>query len=127
MYAGLAGDNTYAMFWIKHRRVYHLRFSAMLQCYDIASHEEYPREFDAGKNMPQGREIPRNGRLVVDFVETEAGREGHIRATISLRHAGLAEFSIDAPHVGEGLEDCTGFQAIRIKRSPHNIPIPAGP
>jgi len=126
-YGGLASDNTYVLLWIRHRRVYHVRFNAMLQCYNISTHEEYPRLFDAGKNMPQGQAIPAGGRLTVDFVETEGGREGHIKATFSFRHSGLAEFTVDAPHVGEGLEDCMGFQAILIKHSPHNVPVPAGP
>jgi hypothetical protein len=126
-YGGLNHDNTYVLLWIRHRRVYHLRFNAMLQCYNINTHEEYPRLYDAGKNMPQGQPIPAGGRLTLDFVETEGGREGHVKATFSFRHSGLAEFSIDAPHVGEGLEDCMGFQAILIKHSPHNIPVPAGP
>jgi hypothetical protein len=126
-YGGLFGGNIYAMFWVSHRRVYHVRFDSMLQCYNISTHEEYPRLYDAGMNMPQGEAIPAGGSLTVHFVETEGGRVGHVTATFNFRRSGLAEFSVDAPHVGEGLEDCTGFEAIRVKRSPHKIPQPAGP
>jgi hypothetical protein len=126
-YGGLGSNNTYVMLWISHRRVYHLRFSAIISCHDIASNEDYERAFDAGKNMPQGQAIPAGGRLVVNFTETSAGRVGHIRALISFRHGAVADFSLDAPHTGEGLEDCTGAQVILLKRSPHTVPRPEGP
>jgi hypothetical protein len=126
-YGGLGSDNTYTMLWVSHRRVYHLRFSAILSCHDIASNEDYERAFDAGKNMPQGEPIPASGRLIVNFVETSAERVGHIRALISFRHGAVADFAIEAPHTGEGLEDCTGSQVILLKRSPHNVPRPEGP
>jgi hypothetical protein len=126
-YGGLGEQGTSVLFWISHHRVYHLRFNLIFPCHDIASGENYDRYFGAGTLMPQGRPIPRNGQLVLEWVQTDAGREGHITMTLSFRHSGAAQFSVDAPHVGEGLEDCTGATTFSLTRSPRAIPLPSGP
>ncbi|MFI4984677.1 MAG: hypothetical protein ACHQAV_01660 [Solirubrobacterales bacterium] len=126
-YGGLGGGGTSVLFWISHHRVYHLRFNLIFPCHDIASGENYDRYFGAGTLMPQGRAIPRSGQLVLEWVQTDAGREGHITMTLNFRHSGVAQLSVDAPHVGEGLEDCTGSTTFSLMRSPHAIPVPSGP
>jgi len=118
---------TYVLLWIRHRAVYHLRFNMIFPCHNISTGEEYDREYDAGMDMPQGRRIPAGGQLTTHFTETEAGRTGEVTFTLTFHRFPLAEFTVDAPHSGEGLEDCIGYDNFRLARSPHNIPMPGGP
>ena len=60
-YAGMDAHSELVYFHVAHHRVYHLRFSLTLGCHNTDTHEDYPRTFDAGHVMPQGRVIPRNG------------------------------------------------------------------
>jgi hypothetical protein len=126
-YGGLAGPDTAIFFWVEHRRVYHLRVDTVFACHNTSTGEDYERAFQAGPLMPQGEEIPRSGELTIQWAETYNTRYGHITIVLDLRGPRVARVSVDAPPLGEGLEDCTGSKPFPLKRSTHVIPRPAGP
>ena len=126
-YGGLAGPDTAIFFWVEHRRVYHLRVDTVFACHNTSTGEDYERAFQAGPLMPQGQEIPRSGELTIKWAETYNTRYGHIDIVLDLRGPRVARVSVDAPPVGEGLEDCTGTKPFPLKRSTHVIPRPAVP
>jgi hypothetical protein len=124
-YAGLhQGSFGFAYFHVKNRRVYHLRFALNLTCHNSNTGEDYPRTFDAGPRMPQGRLIPANGIVTIGWSERGGGREGSITGELSLRRHLLASFSVVADG---GYEACEGFSAIVVERSPRTPPLPTNP
>jgi hypothetical protein len=125
-YAGMdSGSGALTFFHIKNHRVYHLRFSMNLDCDNSNTGQHYDRNYNAGPGMPQGEAIGTNGRVDIDWSETEAGRDGNISAEISLSgRRPLASFSV---HATGGYETCVGFSAIYIYRSPVNVPVPDQP
>jgi hypothetical protein len=126
-YGGLAGPDTAIFFWVEHRRVLHLRVDTVFACHNMSTNEDYERAFQAGPLMPQGDEIPRNGELTITWAETYNSRYGHIDIALDLRGPLVARVSVDAPPVGEGLEDCTGTKPFPLKHATHVIPRPKGP
>jgi len=126
-YAGIeqsSGGVEFAYFHVKNRRIYHLRFALNLNCHNTNTGDDYPRTFDAGPHMPQGRLIPANGDLWIDWSERGGGREGRITGELSFRHHLLASFSVTADG---GCEDCEGFSAVLLQRSPRTPPLPRNP
>jgi hypothetical protein len=124
-YAGMdTGSGALAFFHVKHHRIYHLRFSLDLTCHNSSNGQDYPRNFSAGSSMPQGRLIPANGTLAIDWTQEDGGRRGHIGGDLTFHRHLLASFSVQS---NGGNEDCTGFSAILVQRAPHTPPVPHGP
>lgn len=124
-YAGLhQGSFGFAYFYVQGHRIYHLRFALNLNCHNTNTGEDYPRTFDAGPRMPQGRLIPANGIVTIDWSEHGGGRDGNITAELSFHRHPLASFSVIADG---GYEECEGFSAIVLQRAPRTPPRPPNP
>lgn len=124
-YAGLhQGSFGLAYFYVHDHRIDHLRFALNLNCHNTDTGQDYPRTFDAGPRMPQGRLVPANGIVDIDWSERGGGREGRISAELSFHSHPLASFSVVADG---GYEDCEGFSAIVLQRSPRTPPLPTNP
>jgi hypothetical protein len=124
-YAGTdSGSGALAFFHVKHHRVYHLRFSLELSCHNSNTGQDYPRNFSAGSRMPQGRLIPANGTLSINWLQEDGGRRGHINSELTFHRNWLASFSVLS---GGGYEDCTGFSAVRLQRAHKTPPVPHDP
>jgi hypothetical protein len=124
-YAGVdSRSGALAFFHVKHHRVYHLRFSLELTCHNSDTHQDYARNFSAGSRMPQGRPIPANGTLTVNWLQEDGGRHGHINGELTFHSHWLASFSVTS---GGGFEDCTGFSAVLVRRASRTPPVPHDP
>jgi hypothetical protein len=124
-YAGVdSGSSALAFFHVRHHRIYHLRFSLELTCHNSNTGQDYPRTFSAGSRMPQGRLIPANGTLSVNWVQQDGGRRGHINGELTFHRHWLASFSVTS---GGGFEDCTGLSAVLLQRAHKTPPIPHDP
>ena len=122
-YAGMDSNGDLAFFHVKHRRVYHLRFSLTLACHDSAGPDTSPN-FSAGSAMPQGRLIPSNGILRLSWIEEDSARDGHIRAVISFRTHPYASFAVDSSGT---IETCSGDSAVDVQRARATPPVPTRP
>lgn len=126
-YAGITpGSHDLVFLHVKHRRVCHLRFNLTLACHDSSTGADYGAAFSAGSAMPQGKKIPANGRLQINWTQNNGARDGRISSEIDFhrsRHL-LASFSV----ISSGaIENCDSFAAIAMSRSPKTPPIPPGP
>ena len=124
-YAGMvSGSSELAFFHVKHHRVYHLRFSMNVSCHDSSTGQDYNVNFSAGPAMPQGRLIPANGTLRINWTETDSARRGQISAELTFHRHFLASFSV----LTDGsIEDCNGFSAVPLQRAHRTPPVPVGP
>jgi hypothetical protein len=109
-------------FYVSHGRICHLRFGTDLDCTSsgVASNPN----FNAGPAMPQGRAIPANGIVSIDWTESGAGRVGHINAELAFTHRPNASFSVTSH---SDVESCDGFADIRIQRAAVTPPRPSWP
>lgn len=122
LYAGMDPRSaSLTFFHIHNHRVYHLRFSLNIVCHNSNTGADYTVNYSAGPAMPQGQTIPADGLLRLDWVESEAGREGHIDMEITFRRRPMASFSVTSTG---GYESCNGFAAIYVRRSPLRVPVP---
>ena len=128
-YGGLdRGSGEYVVFKVKNRRVRDLAFNTRILCRASDSPNEETRFFSAA-HAPQGRLIPRGGRLHLEWQERGDGRQGNIGVTLRFGTRDSADLSVIVPEepgqyeVGETKESCSGGGIVGFRRG-FEVPIP---
>jgi hypothetical protein len=121
-YGGLErGSGEYVVFKVRNRRVRDLAFNTKILCQASDSTTAEPRFFSAAHG-PQGKAIPRNGRLHLEWQERGDGRQGNIGVTLRFGTRDSADLSVIVPEepgeyeVGEAKESCDGGGIVKFRR-----------
>jgi hypothetical protein len=121
-YGGLdRGSGEYVVFKVRNRRVRDLAFNTKILCQASDSTTAEPRFFSAA-HAPQGKTIPRNGRLHLEWQEEGDGRQGNIGVTLHFGTRDFADLSVIVPEdpreyeVGEAKESCDGGGIVNFRR-----------
>ena len=128
-YGGLdRGSGEYVVFKVRDRKVRNLAFNTKILCQASDSTVTEPRFFSAA-HAPQGKLIPRNGRLHLEWQEQGDGRNGNIGVTLHFGTRDFADLSVIVPEepgeyeVGEAKESCDGGGIVNFRRG-FEVPIP---
>jgi len=124
----------YVYFTVRNRRVRDLEFQIQVICQASDSPIAEPRFFSAGARAPQGRPIPANGKLQLQWQERGNGRFGNIGAELRFGARDIANFGVVVPEeqgvpaeAEEAKESCDGVGAMRFHRGfelPPMAPLP---
>lgn len=128
-YGGLdRGSGEYVLFKVRNRRVRNLAFNTKILCQASDSTATEPRFFSAA-HAPQGKLIPRNGVLHLEWQEQGDGRHGNIGVTLHFGTRDFADLSVIVPEepgqveVGEAKESCDGGGIVNFRRG-FEVPVP---
>jgi hypothetical protein len=128
-YGGLdRASGEYVLFKVRSRRVRDLAFNTKILCQASDSTVSEPRFFSA-VDAPQGKTIPRNGTLHLEWQERGDGRQGNIGVTLHFGTRDFADLSVIVPEepgeyeVGEAKESCDGGGIVNFRRG-FEVPIP---
>jgi hypothetical protein len=128
-YGGLdRASGEYVIFKVRNRRVRDLAFNTKILCQASDSPTAEPRFFSAA-HAPQGKVIPRNGRLHLEWQERGDGRQGNIGVTLHFGTRDFADLSVIVPEepgqveVGEAKESCDGGGIVNFRRG-FEVPVP---
>ena len=126
---GPRGD--YVVFTVHNRRVRDLNFNMQITCQASDSPTSEQRFFTAGAAAPQGRLIPRNGKLMLSWQERGDGRLGQVAAELKFGTRDVANFAVIVPEEPgpeaapeEALESCDGVDSLRFHRGFELAPLP---
>jgi hypothetical protein len=131
-YGGLdraSGD--YVVFKVRNRRVRDLAFNTKILCQASDATTPEPRFFSAA-HAPQGKVIPRSGRLHLEWQERGDGRQGNIGVTLHFGTRDFADLSVIVPEEpvpyeeDEMKESCDGGGIVNFRRG-FEVPAPATP
>jgi hypothetical protein len=121
-YGGLdRGSGEYVVFKVRNRKVRNLAFNTKILCQASDSTTTEPRFFSAA-HAPQGKVIPRNGVLHLEWQEQGDGRQGNIGVTLHFGTRDFADLSVIVPEqpgeyeVGEAKESCDGGGIVNFRR-----------
>jgi hypothetical protein len=128
-YGGLdRASGEYVVFKVRNRRVRNLAFNTKILCQASDSTATEPRFFSAA-HAPQGKLVPRSGRLHLEWQERGDGRQGNIGVTLHFGTRDFADLSVVVPEeageveVGEAKESCDGGGIVNFRRG-FEVPIP---
>jgi hypothetical protein len=131
-YGGLdRGSGEYVLFKVRNRKVRDLAFNTKILCQASDSPTAEPRFFSA-VHAPQGKTIPRNGVLHLEWQERGDGRQGNIGVTLRFGTRDIADLSVIVPEepgeyeVGEAKESCDGGGIVHFRRG-FEVPAPPTP
>lgn len=131
-YGGLSrASGEYVVFKVRNRRVRDLAFNTKILCQASDSPAVEPRFFSAA-HAPQGKVIPRNGVLHLEWQEEGDGRQGNIGVTLRFGTRDFADLSVIVPEVsseaevGEAKESCDGGGIVNFRRG-FEVPTPPSP
>jgi hypothetical protein len=130
-YGATGPRGEYVIFTVRDRRVLNLNFNMQIICQASDSPTSEPRFFSAGLEAPQGRRIPANGKLVLNWQERGDGRLGRINAELKFGVRDVANFAVIVPEERtaetgpeDALESCDGVSSLRFRRGFEPTPIP---
>src|ERR1700755_3101579 len=128
-YGGLdRGSGEYVIFKVRSRRVRDLAFNTKILCQASDAPSPESRFFSA-VGAPDGKVIPRSGRLHLEWQEQGDGRNGNIGVTLRFGTRDLADLAVIVPEepgsyeVGETKESCDGGGIVHFRRG-FEVPIP---
>ena len=131
-YGGLdRAGGEYVVFKVRNRRVRDLAFNTKILCQASDSTTTEPRFFSAAQ-APQGKTIPRNGILHLEWQERGDGRQGNIGVTLHFGTRDFADLAVIVPEepgeyeVGEAKESCDGGGIVNFRRG-FEVPAPPVP
>jgi hypothetical protein len=121
----------YVVFTVRNRRVRNLSFNIQITCQASDSPSSEQRFFSGGAEAPQGRKIPDNGKLILNWQERAGGRLGQVHVELKFGVRDVANFAVIVPEertpdVGpdDALESCDGVSALRFNRGFELTPPP---
>lgn len=128
-YGGLdRASGEYVLFKVRNRRVRGLAFNTKILCQASDAITPETRFFSAA-HAPQGKLIPRNSRLHLEWQEQGDGRNGNIGVTLHFGTRDFADLSVIVPEepgqveVGETKESCDGGGIVNFRRG-FEVPVP---
>ena len=126
-----AARGEYVVFNVRNRRVRNLEFQTQITCQASDSPTSEQRFFSAGARAPQGRLIPANGKLLLNWQERAEGRFGQVAVELKFRVRDVANLAVIVPEERgpesapeEALESCDGATGLRIHRGFELPPLP---
>lgn len=128
-YGTLGPRGEYVVFTVRNRKVRDLNFNLQITCQASDEPNSEQRYFGAGAQAPQGRVIPRNGKLVINWNERAEGRYGQVSAEIKFGVRDVFNASVIVPEDRSGLgpedaaESCDGVTSLRFHRG-FELPVP---
>jgi hypothetical protein len=129
-----AARGEYVIFTVRNRHVRNLEFQIQITCQASDSPTSEQRFFTAGARAPQGRLIPSNGKLLLNWEERGGGRSGQIGAELKFGVRDVANFGVIVPEEQgpgavpeEAKESCNGVSALRFRRGFELPPMPLAP
>jgi hypothetical protein len=129
-YGGLSkASGEYVVFKVQNRRVRDLAFNTKILCQASDASSPEARFFSAA-HAPQGKVIPRNGVLHLEWQEQGDGRNGNIGVTLRFGTRDFADLAVIVPEepgqyeVGETKESCDGGGIVHFRRG---FEVPAMP
>jgi hypothetical protein len=128
-YGVLSPRGEYIVFEVHNRKVRNLNFNMQITCQAPDSPSEQ-RFFSGGPSAPQGRTIPANGKLILNWQEDGGGRYGQVHLELKFGVRDIANFAVIVPEdrSGAGPEDaresCDGVSAQRFHRGFELTPQP---
>jgi hypothetical protein len=121
----------YVVFIVRDRKVRNLNFNIQITCQASDSPISEQRFFTAGLEAPQGRRIPNNGKLILNWQERGNGRLGQVHVELKFGVRDVANFGVIVPEEpspepvpDEALESCDGVSALRFHRGFELTPLP---
>jgi hypothetical protein len=121
----------YVVFVVRDRKVRDLNFNIQITCQASDSPISEQRFFTAGLEAPQGRRIPDNGKLILNWQERGNGRLGQVHVELKFGVRDVANFAVIVPEEpgpepvpGEALESCDGVSSLRFRRGFELTPLP---
>jgi hypothetical protein len=121
----------YVVFIVRDRKVRNLNFNIQVTCQASDSPIGEQRFFSAGLEAPQGRRIPDNGKLILNWQERGNGRLGQVHVELKFGVRDVANFGVivpeeRTPETGpeDALESCDGVSSLRFHRGFELTPIP---
>lgn len=121
-YGVLGPRGEYVVFTVRNRKVRDLNFNLQITCQASDQPTSEQRYFGAGAEAPQGRTIPANGKLVLNWSERAEGRYGQVSAEIKFGVRDVFNASVIVPEDRAGLgpedaaESCDGVTSLRFHR-----------
>jgi hypothetical protein len=124
----------YVYFTVRNRRVRDLELQIQIICQASDSPIAEPRFFTAGAEAPDGRLVPSNGKLILNWQERGNGRLGRVHVELKFGVRDIANVGVivpeeilpsDAPD--DAHESCDGVGALRFRRGfelPPMAPLP---
>jgi hypothetical protein len=129
-YGGLdRGSGEYVVFKVRDRRVRDLAFNTKILCQASDATSPETRFFSAA-HAPQGKLIPRSGRLHLEWQEQGDGRHGNIGVTLHFGTRDFADLAVIVPEEpgsyeeNETKESCDGGGIVNFRRG---FEVPAMP
>jgi hypothetical protein len=133
-YGGLnKATGEYVLFKVRNRRVRDLAFNTRIICQASDSPNAETRFFSAVK-APDGRLIPANGRLHLEWQERGDGRQGNIGVNLKFGVRDFADIAVIVPEEQgpeaepeEAKESCDGGAIVNFRRGFEVPPLPTNP
>ncbi|HEY5942841.1 MAG TPA: hypothetical protein VIT89_08295 [Solirubrobacterales bacterium] len=128
-YGVLGARGEYVVFTVRNRKVRDLNFNMQITCQASDEPNSEQRYFGAGAQAPQGRRIPANGKLVLNWYERAEGRYGQVSAEIKFGVRDVFNASVIVPEERfaagpeDTLESCDGVSSLRFHRG-FESPVP---
>lgn len=129
-YGVLGPRGEYVVFTVRNRKVRDLNFNMQITCQASDEPHSEQRFFGAGAQAPQGRTVPANGKLVLNWQERAEGRYGQVSAEIKFGVRDVFNASVIVPEdrFAAGPEDtfemCDGVSSLRFHRGFELAPTP---
>jgi hypothetical protein len=125
----------YVVFTVRNRKVRDLNLQIQVTCQASDTPYSEQRFFTAGAVAPQGRTIPANGKLIMNWQERGNGRLGRVH--VELKFVGpydLANIAVIVPEEQgpeaepeEAKESCDGVGSLPFRRGFELRNLPPGP
>jgi hypothetical protein len=127
-YGVLGPRGEYVVFTVRNRKVRDLNFNLQITCQASDAPSSEQRYFGAGAAAPQGRTVPANGKLVLNWQERAEGRYGQVSAEIKFGVRDVFNASVIVPEEpggapDEAKESCDGVSSLRFHRG-FELPTP---
>jgi len=126
-----AARGEYVVFTVRNRRVRDLEFQIQITCQASDAPNSEQRFFTGGAVAPQGRVIPANGKLILNWQERGNGRLGNVNAELKFGVRDVANFAVIVPEEpgpeavpDEAKESCDGVGSLRFRRGFELPPMP---
>jgi hypothetical protein len=131
-YGATGPRGEYVVFTVRNRKVRNLNFNIQITCQASDAPTSEQRFFSAGAEAPQGRTIPANGKLILNWQERGNGRLGQINVELKFGVRDVANFGVivpeeRTPETGpeDALESCDGVGSLRFNRGFELTPPPS--
>jgi hypothetical protein len=121
-YGALGPRGEYVVFEVRNRKVRNLNFNMQITCQAEDEPHSEQRFFGAGAQAPQGRTIPANGKLILNWYERSEGRYGQVAVEIKFGVRDVFNASVIVPEEDfaagpeDKLESCDGVTSQRFHR-----------